>query len=576
MTASTSTPLELHESKARVARIATALQRPVVAALLLLSVYAALSLVLNDPRGTLGTDTGGKLATLRVMNAHGTLVPDVGYWAAQWDPRGVLHPLYYTYKVGGRWVNVTTLPMLLTAVPLYRIGGDRLILLVPMLGGLLTAFGARALSRRLAGGAGWPAFWLVGLTTPVAIYALDFWEHALGLGLMLWGVVFVWDLACTGTDGAPPPSIAGGWRVALVSGALFGLAATMRTEALVYLLVAGLVGCTVLAWRRRALVQAIARGVTMAAAAAAVLIANDLMERALLGTTLRASRAAGTAEGVGTSLGTRIDEAWRTTLGLNAAVLRTDVLLGVAVVALLALGAKRLRRLDGSLLGVAAIVFAALIYVARFRLGLGFVPGVLTACPFAAVGVAFGWRRGLRLPTMIAIAALPLVWAFQYSGGAGPQWGGRYELLTGALLAVVGISAVQDSRRALAAIAVVSVLVTGFGLAWLSERSHGVVDAARTVIARDDQVVISRDAHFFREGGAFYDASRHWLTATTPVQLRAALQIARESGATELALLADASAAAPAALGAYARGASQVIRYTRGDVRLRVTTYRVT
>ena len=37
-----------------------------------------------------------------------------------------------------------------------------------------------ALARRLGGNA-WLTFWIVGLVTPVAIYALDFWEHALGL-----------------------------------------------------------------------------------------------------------------------------------------------------------------------------------------------------------------------------------------------------------------------------------------------------------------------------------------------------------------------------------------------------------
>ena len=49
--------------------------------LLLLIVYAGLSFALNDPRGTLGTDTGGKLATLQMMERHGGLDPDIGYWA---------------------------------------------------------------------------------------------------------------------------------------------------------------------------------------------------------------------------------------------------------------------------------------------------------------------------------------------------------------------------------------------------------------------------------------------------------------------------------------------------------------
>ena len=47
----------------------------------------ALSLLMS-PKGYLGTDTGGKVATLEVMAHHGGgLDPDLGYWAARWDPR---------------------------------------------------------------------------------------------------------------------------------------------------------------------------------------------------------------------------------------------------------------------------------------------------------------------------------------------------------------------------------------------------------------------------------------------------------------------------------------------------------
>jgi len=75
------------------------------------------------------------------------------------------------------------------AYPLYLVGGDRAVLLLPMLGALVCALAARALARRLGGGDGWAAFWIIGLASPVAIYALDFWEHSIGLALMLWGVV---------------------------------------------------------------------------------------------------------------------------------------------------------------------------------------------------------------------------------------------------------------------------------------------------------------------------------------------------------------------------------------------------
>ena len=163
---------------------------------------------------------------------------------------------------------------------------------------------------------------------------------------------------------------------------------------------------------------------------------------------------------------------------------------------------------DSRVFGGAAFVAAACFYLVRFGGGLGFVPGVLTAAPFAAVGVFLGWKRALRLPTVIACVALPLVWAFQYSGGAGPQWGGRYELVSGALLVVVGVVALAGRRRALAAVLGLSLFVTAFGVTWLSVRSHGVAAAFETIVARDDEAVISAETHVFREGRCFLRAGR--------------------------------------------------------------------
>ena len=90
-----------------------------------------------------------------MMDARHRLDPDVGYWAARWDPEGRVHPLYYTSHIGRRWVNATTLPMLYVAQPLYRLGGYRLALLVPMLGAVAAAFAARELARRVHDTDGW-------------------------------------------------------------------------------------------------------------------------------------------------------------------------------------------------------------------------------------------------------------------------------------------------------------------------------------------------------------------------------------------------------------------------------------
>ena len=153
-------------------------------------------------------------------------------------------PLFYTLHIGDKWVNVTTLPALYLAYPMFKVFGYQGALIVPMAGSLLAALAARALARRLRPEderSGWLAFWLVGLASPIAVYALDFWEHSLGVGLIAWAVVLLYDV----TEGKA------GWRAALAGGLLFGAAATMRTEALVYAAVATAVTCVVLLVRRR-------------------------------------------------------------------------------------------------------------------------------------------------------------------------------------------------------------------------------------------------------------------------------------------------------------------------------------
>ncbi|HEX9504482.1 MAG TPA: hypothetical protein VGA62_00600, partial [Acidimicrobiia bacterium] len=353
-----------------------------MACLLLFAIYGALS-SFNDPRGTLGTDTGGKFATLHVMDQRGTLDPDIGYWAERSDPKGVLHPLYYTFRAGGKWVNVTTLPMLYAAYPLYHVLGERGALLLPMFGSVLAALAARALALRLGARTGWTAFWTIGLASPLVIYALDFWEHSFGVAAMLWGVVFMLDVA---EDRA-------GWRGALAAGALFGAAATMRTEALVYLAVAAALTCATVDMRKRSILTAVTRGVAIVAGAGAVLVANELLERLTVGATLRASRATSTAAAVGTSVATRVREAFTTTVGLNVFEPNFDFFVGATFVAVVAYGTWKLAHRSEltRTMAVTAFTVALLIIGLRVTSGLGFVPGLLTASPLAAAGAALGW-----------------------------------------------------------------------------------------------------------------------------------------------------------------------------------------
>jgi len=529
--------------------------------------YLALSL-LNDPRGYLGTDTGGKVATLQAMERSGTLDPDIGYWAERWDPEGRLHPLYYTFHLGDRWVNVTTLPALYAAYPLFKVFGYHGALVVPMLGSVLAALAARALTRRLRPGderTAWSAFWLVGLASPLTIYALDFWEHSLGVALLGWAVVLLYDVA----DGKA------GWQAAGAAGLLVGAAATMRTEALVYGAVATAATCGVLMVRRRDVVGPLLAGVAVVVGLALPLLGNHALERAAMGSNLRAGRSAGAVLGAGQAEGSRVEEAALTATSLTPALTPESYLMGGVLLALLLLFALRASQgtAGESSARVAGAGVAAL-YLLRAADGLGFVPGLVAAAPVAAVGLALGWRRsvtGTRLVLGTALGALPPVWAFQYTGGAGPQWGGRYILTSGLLLTVVGVSCLPLlAKWARTAIVGLAAVVTCFGLVWLSARSHDVGRTAEALSRRPEPVLVSRVGHLLREAGWYAD-QRQWLTAPGPADVEEAARVAADSGATSFALVERADTTPPQLPGWTAVGTDR-LRFI-SDVYLGITTY---
>ena len=542
----------------------TWLRRPLAAALALAFALLALSFV-NDPRGYLGTDTGGKIATLRAMEKHGGLNPDVGYWAERWDPQGRFHPLYYTSHLGGKWVNVTTLPAVFAAYPLFRVAGYRGALVLPILGVVLAALAARTLARRLSGGDGSAAFWIVGLASPLTIYALDFWEHSLGVGLVAWGIVLLFDVAFELKR----------WPWALGAGLLFGAAATMRTEALVYGAVATAATAVYALWRRRRLMPVVFGGLAVVVGLAVPLAANVALERATIGTSLRAERAAGTVASAGSSgAQSRIDEAALTGLAIDPTFSLAEYLLGVALLGLLLLVARRSERSrnEWRVVRLAAAGVAAL-YVIRFAGGLGFVPGLIAATPLAAFGLAWAWKdERSRLLALIALAALPLVWAVQYTGGAGPQWAGRYILHSGLLLGIIGIVALRrlDRRVAVAGV-VLAATVTAFGVGWLSLRSHDVAHAGAALAQRPEPVLISRVGHLMREEGWFLDDHR-WLTAVTDADARDAAQVVTAAGFDRFGLVELAQAGDPTAIPGFTPSGVDRLEFIAG-VQLRITTY---
>ncbi len=499
--------------------------RPLVAAIVLLICYFGAA-SLNNPRGFLGTDTGAKVATLHQSTT------DVGYWAKADDPTASLHPLFDTIHVDSHYVAVTTLPMLMAARPLWDAGGMRLALLLPMLGAVAVAAAGAALAKRLGSRSPMTVFWVIGLGSPVFIYALDLWEHTIGLACMAWAIVLLYDTW----------SRRAGWRAAVGAGALFGLGATMRTEALLYGAVATAVTVVAIAVADRAIRRAAPIALGALAGIVPVLVANTLLERAVLGGSLRTARAAGSAGATGSDFGTRVGEAVRTTVGLNYASLSVEALAGGCIVLALVGAAVMLAsgrgrpRYQAELLGA-----AALLLVVRIHAGLSFVSGFVPALPITAFGIVLAWRDPRRrILALIALVALPLVWLTQYTGGAGPQWGGRYLLCTSFLLAVVGIVATESlphwSRVCALALCVG---ITLAGVRYLEIRSDQGAKAADTIAAMNDDVVVSRFAHLFREAGSQYTPERHWLTALSDDDLARAASIARSHDATTVAVIGE-------------------------------------
>jgi hypothetical protein len=171
----------------------------------------------------------------------------------------------------------------------------------------------------------------------------------------------------------------------------------------------------------------------------------------------------------------------------------------------------------------------------------------------AVVGLTVAWTaRRWRIAGAIAVSAMPLVWLAQYSGGANPQWGGRYLLVSGTLLVVGGAVILSATPgRARVAFVALGVFVTLGGVAWLSQRSHAVASAMPAMAVDSDTVLISREAHLLREGGDFYRADQRWLTAVNDEELDRALSIADRIDARHVELVARAGRKEPKRVGGY-------------------------
>ena len=416
--------------------------------------------------------------------------------------------------------------MLEVAAPLYRIGGYRAVLLLPMLGGVAAAFASRSIARRLDPASdGWLAFWVVGLGSPIVVYALDFWEHSAGVACVVGAVAVLLGIL----DRRPS------WH-GLAAGGLLGLGAVMRNEVLVYALVSVGLTCITLLQRTRRIADPLVVGATAVAGLGAAYLANSVLE-ASVGGLSRTSRATSTASAVASTASTRLGEAFQTSIGLVSGDAMLSALLGSGVVLAVLLAVRAERRADRRF-AIVCLVAGAAVYVADAVGGLGFVPGLFIAFPLAILAlVPFGRSPDARLVTAMALVALPLVYAFQYVGGAGPQWGGRYTLPSAVLLGVVGSVGLRDRLPTVGrGVIALSFGVTALGAGWVAVRSNGVDQFFDRLDRESAPVLVSRQAFLLREGGAEI-VGRRWLSVSDEAGFTEAVGIARAVGVDEFSVL---------------------------------------
>ena len=451
--------------------------------------------------------------------------PVLPYWASAYDPEGKLFPVANSGTVNGQFVGVATVPMLEAALPLYRLGGVRATLLLPLAGTLAWAAAASALARRFGRDARL-TFFVVAFASPAAVYALTFWEHSLGVAAMMWALVVLVDVS------RGRRSI--GFMA--VAGLLFGIAGTMRTEALAFGAVLTAFYGLRRAWAVRRPFVAGAGGMAAGLGLLVPLVLNDRLEWAVLGTGLRAQRATGAAAAGGTSPWLRLRAAGVATLAPLSNASIASLALGAVIVGSVALGVwwshQDARLIVGRKLRTAGVLVGGALVASRY----GFVPGLFITTPLAIAGALRAAKRGAERELVTAIcAAMGAVLATQYIVDPLPlaEWSGRYLLMGGSVLLVLGLGESPARRLLIGA----SIGITAIGLVWSVDRSHRVDSFFRDLNSRNDDVVISRDVGLLREAGAA-GAGRQWLNARTPADLELAINVAKRAEAETVLVIA--------------------------------------
>ncbi|MBI5566738.1 MAG: hypothetical protein HY870_17695 [Chloroflexi bacterium] len=178
-------------------------------------------------RGFATGDAGVKLWQVQGILHTGQLLAPIHYPGAMYDPEHLYSPFvppWFLWQNGQPYSEYTS-PFIWLSAPLYGLFGHAGLLLVPWLGGALIVIVAAWLAWRAS-----PTRWaalvpiVIGVSSPLLIYSLEFWEHTLGTLLALLALA-----ALIKANEAYRPT-----RWLIAAGAALGLSLTMRAELYVY------------------------------------------------------------------------------------------------------------------------------------------------------------------------------------------------------------------------------------------------------------------------------------------------------------------------------------------------------
>ncbi len=178
-------------------------------------------------QGFASGDGGVKLWQVQGILQTGDLNAPLDYPGAIYDPEHHYAPFVqpWAFEQDGRFYTEYTSPFIWASVPLYAAFGHAGLMILPWLGGVLLVIMAAWLAWRVR-----PDRWaclaplIVGFSSPLLIYSLEFWEHTPGTALAVFALLGLVKALTAQRR----------WLWLLLSGAALGLGLTMRAELYVY------------------------------------------------------------------------------------------------------------------------------------------------------------------------------------------------------------------------------------------------------------------------------------------------------------------------------------------------------